>query len=175
MKIIYAQEHRQNRKANVGNYFYVRTHSIDKFDFTGIWNLPNDATFSAYRSIYQYHPISKEFWICVVDESSTVQRISIYPSGNVASVEGKFRIIVKANHDPYSSRLIKWWNAGDGSIAYAELCAKYLKPRIMQIPQFELDQLAELKPQPTDAVIGGDTAFQKWLSTAAVSGGKHKS
>jgi hypothetical protein len=69
---------------------------------------------------------------------------------------------------------MEWWNKGDGSIAYAELCAKYLKPRIKEIPKFELDKLTELKPQPTDAVFGGDTGFQKWLSTAAVLGGRGK-
>lgn len=176
IEITYAQNYRQNSRGTSGSYFYVRTHSLDKFDFRGEWDLPNNATFSVYRLEYHHYPISKEFWICAVGEDLENERISIYPSGNVASVEGKFRIIAEATHDPYSSRLMEWWNAGDGSIAYAELCAKYLKPRIMQIPQFELDQLTEPKPKATDAVLGGkDAAFQKWLSTAAVLGGKHKS
>jgi len=175
VKITYAQQCDRNSKQTRGDYFYVRTHSIDEFDFTGVWDLPNGATFSVYRAEYYYHPISTEFWICAVDENLQKERISIYPDGNVASVEGRFRIIAEAGHNPYSLRLMEWWNAGDGSIAYAELCAKYLKPRIKQIPQLELDKLTEPKPQPTDAVLGGDTPFQKWLSTAAVLGGKHKS
>ena len=174
VKITYAQECARNSKRTRGDYFYVRTHSLDKFAFSGKWDLPNNATFSVYRSEYYYHPISTEFWICAVGEDLEKERISIYPDGNVASVEGKFRIIAEAGHNPYSLRLMEWWNAGDGSIEYAELCAKYLKPRIMQIPQFELDKLTQLKPQPTDAVLGGDSAFQKWLSTAAVLGEKRK-
>lgn len=68
---------------------------------------------------------------------------------------------------------MEWWNKGDGSIEYAELCAKYLKPRIKEIPA---EEIAKLNPQPqaTDAVLGGDSAFQKWLSTAAVLGGQQQ-
>jgi len=175
IKITSAQECDQNRRKTSGFYFYVRTHSIDKFDFRGEWYLPSGATFSVYQSEY-HDPIYTQFWICGIDENLENERISIYPSGNVASIEGKFRIIAEANSKTYSPRLMEWWNAGDGSIAYAELCAKYLKPRIKQIPQFELDKLTEPKPQPTDAVLGGkDAAFPKWLSTAAVLGGNRAS
>jgi hypothetical protein len=171
IKITYAQECDQNSRRTSGSYFYVRTHSLKEFDFRGKWYLEEGATFSVYRSEYHYYPLSIEFWICSVSEDFEQNRISIYPNGNVASVSGKFRIIAESNSKTYAPRLMEWWNKGDGSIEYAELCAKYLKPRIKQIPQFELDKLAELKPQPTDAVLGGDT-FQKWLSTAAVLGGK---
>jgi len=175
IKITYAQEHEQNSRRTSGRYFYVRTHSLKEFEWSGEWYLPEGATFSVYRAEYHHYPLSTEFWICAVGEEFENERISIYPSGNVASVEGKFRIICEADSKVYAPRLMEWWNAGDGLIAYAELCAKYLKPRIKQIPQFELDKLAKPKPQPNDAVLGGDTAFQKWLSTAAVLGGKHKS
>jgi len=144
VKITYVQNCCQNSQKTIGNYFYVRTHSLDKFDFKGEWHLPNNTTFSVYRSEHHNYPVSKEFWICAVNEDLENERIGTYPSGDLASIEGKFRIITEANHDPYSSRLMQWWNAGDGSIAYAELCAKYLKPRIMQIPQFELDNLQNL-------------------------------
>ena len=174
VKITYAQECDGNSRKTMGNYFYVRTHSLDKFDFKGEWNLSNGATFTVYRAEYYYRPVSIEFWICVADEKAEEDRISIYSRDNVAAVEGKFRIIAEVNSKTYAPRLMKWWNAGDGSIEYAELCVKYLKPRVMQIPQFELEKFAQLKPQPTDAVLGGDSAFQKWLSTAAVLGGKHK-
>ena len=52
--------------------------------------------------------------------------------------------------------------------------ATYIQSCINQIPQFELDKLSHPKPQPTDAVLGSDAVFQKWLSTAAVLGGKAK-
>jgi len=84
-------------------------------------------------------------------------------------------MIAYSNSKTYAPRLMEWWNKDDGSIEYAELCAKYLKPRIKEIPKFELDKLTELKPRPTDAVFGGDTGFQKWLSTAAVLGGREES
>jgi hypothetical protein len=172
IKITYVQEHKQNSRKTSGSYFYVRTHFLKEFDFAGEWYLPERATFSVYRAEYHYYPKSIEFWICAIGKDFSEERISIYPSGNVASVQGKFRIIAESDSKTYAPRLMQWWNAGDGSIEYAELCAKYLKPRIKQIPQFELDKLAEPKPQLTDAVLGGDSAFQKWLSTAAVLGGK---
>lgn len=175
IKITYAQECRRNSRRTSGSYFYVRTHSIKEFDFDGEWYLSEGATFSVYRSEYHYYPLSVKFWICSVSESFEENRISIYPSGNVASVSGKFRIIVESNSKTYAPRLMEWWNQGDGSIEYAELCAKYLKPRIKEIPTFELDKLKVPQPQPTDAILGGDSAFQKWLSTAAVLGGKNKS
>lgn len=175
VKIIYSQDYHQNSRQISGRYFYVRTHSLKEFEWCGEWDLPENATFSVYRAEYHYYPLSTEFWICAVSEQFENERISIYPSGNVASVEGKFRIIAESNSKTYAPRLMQWWNAGNGSIKYAELCAKYLKPRVKQIPQFELDKLAELKPQATDAVLGGDKAFQKWLSTAAVLGGRGES
>jgi hypothetical protein len=64
---------------------------------------------------------------------------------------------------------MEWWNKGDGSIEYAKLCAKYLKPRIKEIPVSELEKLKVPQPKPTDAVLGGDH-FSRWLSTAAVFG-----
>lgn len=170
VKITYAQEHDQNSRKTSGSYFYVRTHSLKKFDFRGEWDLDEGATFSVYRSEYHYYPISTEFWICSVSKDFEKNRISTYPSGNVASVSGKFRIIVEANSKTYAPRLMQWWNNGDGSIEYAELCAKYLKPRIKEIPAFELEKLKVPQPQPTDAVLGGDSEFQKWLSSAAVFG-----
>ena len=169
VKIIYAQECCRNSRGTSGHYFYVRTHSFKEFDFTGEWDLQNGATFSVYRSEYHHYPLSIEFWICSVSEDFDENRISIYSSGNVASVSGKFRIIAESNSKIYAPRLMEWWNKGDGSIAYAELCAKYLKPRIKEIPLFELENLKVLEPQPTDAVLGGD-AFSRWLSTAAVFG-----
>lgn len=170
IKITYAQEHQQNSRKTSGNYFYIRTHSIKEFDFNGEWHLEEGATFSVYRSEFNHYPLSIEFWICSVNENFEEDRISIYPSGNVASVSGRFRIIAESNSKTYAPRLMEWWNKGDGSIEYAELCAKYLKPRIKEIPAFELEKFTCSQPQPTDAVLGGDSAFQKWLSTAAVLG-----
>jgi len=171
VKIIYAQEHDRNSRATSGSYFYVRTHSLESFDWSGEWDLPESATFSVYRAEYHYYPRSVEFWICSASEQFEENRISIYSSGNVASVQGKFQIIACSDSKTYAPRLMDWWNKGDGSIAYAQLCAKYLKPRVKSIPA---EELAALNPQPqrTDAVLGGDSAFQKWLSTAAVLGGK---
>jgi len=178
IKILYAQEHHQNSRRTSGTYFYVCTHSIKEFPFIGEWYLEEGSTFSVYRSEYYHYPLSPstEFWICAVGKDLEEERISIYPSGNVAAVQGKFKIIAYSNSKTYAPRLMEWWNKGDGSIAYAELCVKYLKPRIKQIPHFELDKLSEPQPQATDAVLGcSDTAFQKWLSTAAVLGGRGKS
>jgi len=172
IKITYAQEYDQNSTRTSGTYFYVHTHSIKEFPFIGEWHLEEGSTFSVYRSEYYHYPLSPstEFWICAVGQDLDEERIS---TGNVASVQGKFQIIAYSDSKIYAPRLMEWWNKGDGSIAYAELCAKYLKPRVKQIPQFELDKLSEPQPQATDAVLGGsDTAFQKWLSTAAVLGGK---
>lgn len=174
VKVTYAQECRRNSRNTSGTYFYVRTHSIGEFDFNGEWYLPEGATFSIYRSEYHYYPISVEFWLCSVSESFDESRISIYPSGNVASVSGKFQIIAESNSKLYAFRLMDWWNKGDGSIEYAYLCAKYLKPGIKEIPVVELEKLKASRPRPTDAVLGGDRAFEKWLSTAAVLGGKQK-
>jgi hypothetical protein len=173
IKILYAQKHHQNSRQTSGSYFRVRTHSLKEFPFIGEWYLEEGATFSVYRSESYHYPLSysNEFWICAVGEDLEEERISIYPSGNVAAVQGKFTIITYSNSKTYAPRLMEWWNKGDGSIEYAELCAKYLKPRVKQIPQFELDKLVELKPQPTDVVLGGDN-FSCWLSTAAVLGGK---
>lgn len=170
IRITYAQHHKQNSRQTSGSYFYVRTHSLKEFDFAGEWYLEEGATFSVYRSEYHHYPISTEFWICAVGESLDLERISIHPSANVGFIEGNFQIIAYSNSKTYAPRLIEWWNKGDGSIEYAQLCAKYLKPRIKEIPQFELDKLFP-QPKPTDAVLGGDD-FQRWLSTAAVLGGK---
>jgi hypothetical protein len=175
IKITYAQKYYQSRSGINARYFYVRTHSLKEFSFQGEWHLEEGATFSVYRSEYHYYPLSIEFWICSVSEQFEEERISIYPSGSVESVEGKFRIIAYSNSKTYAPRLMEWWNKGDGSIEYAELCAKYLKPRIKEIPQFELEKLRLPQPADTDAVLGGDAAFQKWLSTAAVLGGKKAS
>jgi hypothetical protein len=175
IKVTYAQDYHQNSRGTSGRYFYVRTHSLKEFEWCGEWYLPENATFSVYRSEYHHYPLSIEFWICAVSEDLEEERISIYPSGNVASVQGKFRIIAYSNSKTYAPRLMEWWNKGDGSIEYAELCAKYLKPRIKEIPQFELEKLRLPQPADTDAVLGGDAAFQKWLSTAAVLGGKRAS
>lgn len=175
VKITYSQECDQNSKRTSCSYFYVRTHSFEKFNFSGKWDLSEGATFSVYRSEYHYYPLSVEFWVCSVSKSFEENKISIYPSRNVASVSGKFQIITESNNKLYAFRLMEWWNKGDGSIEYAQLCAKYLKPRIKEIPSFELEKLKVSQPQPTDAVLGGDSAFQKWLSTAAVLGGKAKS
>lgn len=174
VKITYAQECDRNSRKTSGSYFYVRTHSLKEFEWSGEWYLPEKATFSVYRAEYHYYPVSTEFWICSVSEQFKESRISIYPSGNVASVSGKFQIIAESGSKIYAPRLMGWWNKGDGSIEYANLCAKYLKPRIKEIPAFELEKLKVPQPQPTDAVLGGDAAFQKWLSTAAVLGGKQK-
>ena len=170
IKITYAQECDRNSRRTSGSYFYVRTHSLKEFDFRGEWYLEEGATFSVYRSEYHHYPLSIEFWICSVSKDFEQNRISIYPSGNVAAVSGKFRIIAESSSKTYAPRLMEWWNKGDGSIEYAELCAKYLKPRVKEIPAFELDKLKVPQPQPTDAVLGGD-AFSRWLSTAAVFGG----
>jgi len=174
IKITYAQECERNSRRTSSSYFYVRTHSLKEFDFRGKWYLEEGATFSVYRSEYHHYPLSIEFWICSVSEDFEQNRISIYPSGNVASVSGKFRIIAESNSKTYAPRLMEWWNKGDGSIEYAELCAKYLKPRIKEIPQFDLEKLRLPQPADTDAVLGGDAAFQKWLSTAAVFGSWRK-
>jgi len=177
VKIIYAQNYQYNSKQTSSRHFYVRTHSLKESDslkksgWSGEWHLPERATFSAYRLDYFSRPHSIEFWICSVSEKFEEDRISIYPSGNVASVQGKFQIIAHSNSRTYAHRLMDWWEEGDGSIEYAKLCAKYLKPRVKEIPAEEIEKLKP-HPQPTDAVLGGDTAFQKWLSTAAVLGGK---
>ena len=170
VKITYAQDYHQNSRQTNGRYFYVRTHSLKKFPFTGEWELEEGATFSVYRSEYHYYPLSIEFLICSVSEDFEENRISIYPSANVAAVSGRFRIIAESNSKTYAPRLMEWWNKGDGSIEYAQLCAKYLKPRVKKIPAFELDKLKVPQPQPTDAILGGDE-FSRWLSTAAVFGG----
>jgi hypothetical protein len=174
IKITYAQEHRQNSRQIRGSYFYVRTHYLKEFHFNGEWYLPENATFSVYRAEYHYHPLSTEFWICAVGKQLEKKKIIVFPQGRTASIEGKFKIVAYSNCKTYSPRLIKWWNEGDGSIEYAELCTKYIQSCINQIPQFELDKLSHPKPQPTDAVLGSDAVFQKWLSTAAVLGGKAK-
>ncbi len=95
IKITYAQKCDQNSRKTSGRYFYVRTHSIKEFDFVGEWHLEEGSTFSVYRAEYYEYSLSSstEFWICAVGEDLEEERISIYPSGNVAAVQGKFRII----------------------------------------------------------------------------------
>ncbi|MEK0184811.1 hypothetical protein [Microcoleus anatoxicus] len=145
IKITYTQEHHQNSRQTSGRYFYVCTHSLKEFEWSGEWYLPEGATFSVYRSEYHHYPLSIEFWICAVSEEFAENRISIYPSGNVASVAGKFQVIAESDSKTYAPRLMQWWNKGDGSIEYAKLCVKYLKPRIKEIPA---EELAKLNPQP---------------------------
>jgi len=172
-----------NRRAD---YFYLRCKDRSPYstNLEGEWELPENHLFTCYRARYDRYEHLRvvNFFICKVGSqekniiSSNSTRFDTDEtelSNLVYYVTGNFNIIVAGIGLTYGRRLMEWWKVGDGSIAYAELCAKYLKPRIMQIPQFELDQLTELKPQPTDAVLGGeDNAFQKWLSTAAVLGGK---
>lgn len=174
VKILYAQHHKQNSRQTSGSYFYVRSHSLKELDWSGELDLEEGATFSVYRSEYYHYPISIEFWICAVSEQFEENRISIYPSGNIGSVAGKFQIIAESDSKTYAPRLMQWWNQSDGSIEYAHMSAKYLKPGIKEIPVVELEKLKAPGPRPTDAVLGGDRAFEKWLSTAAVLGGKQK-
>ena len=107
IKIVYAQEHRQNSRQTSSRYFYVRTHSLKEFPFQGEWYLEEGVTFSVYRAEYHHYPISIEFWICSVSEDFEQNRISIYPSENVASVSGKFRIIAESNSKTYAPRLME--------------------------------------------------------------------
>jgi hypothetical protein len=141
--------------------------------------------FSVYSAIYDYeHLQSIDFFIL---QAGGDEQIIYRSNGQIKSdksefdlkshlglpfVAGKFKIICHGRGRTYGKRLLKWWLNSDYSIEYAKLCAKYLKPRVKQIPQFELDKLSEPQPQGTDAVLGGDAAFQKWLLTAAVLGGK---
>ena len=137
--------------------------------------------FSVYSAIYDYeHLQSIDFFIL---QAGGDEQIIYRSNGQIKFdesefkptlpfVAGKFKIICHGKGKTYGKRLLEWWLNGDYSISYAELCAKYLKPRVKQISQFKLDKLSEPQPQATDAVLGGsDTAFQKWLSTAAVLGG----
>jgi hypothetical protein len=172
----------RNNSNRYADYFYLRSFDRSPCFFTGVWELPENHLFTAYRAKYDKfeHLRFLKFFICKVggDKEQIICRRESFDLVDITEddvsayyVMGNFEVVCSGTGLTYGKRLMEWWNAGDGSIEYAELCAKYLKPRVKQIPQFELDKLAELKPQPTDAVLGGDTAFQKWLSTAAVLGG----
>lgn len=138
-----------------------------------LWVVPNGTIFSAYYLYANYFPKDQEFWICKAGgntESEIVISRYVDNQSIEIGINGNFEIIAYGKGNTYCPRLKAWWKAGDRSERYARLCAQYLKPRITKIPESELVFLAE--PQPTDAVLGGDAAFQKWLSTAAVLGGK---
>jgi len=180
---------RKNKSSINGRYFYIRSHDRVPTFFEGIFELPEGHLFSVYSAIYDYeHLQSIDFFIL---QAGGDEQIIYRSNGQIKFdksefdlkshlglpfVAGKFKIICHGRGRTYGKRLLEWWLNGDYSIEYAELCAKYLKPRIKEIPQFELDKLSEPQPQATDAVLGGsDTAFQKWLSTAAVLGGRGES
>jgi len=186
--ILYKQACVRKKKSSInGRYFYLRSHDRAPTFFEGTFELPEGHLFSLYSAIYDYeHLQSIDFFIL---QAGGDEQIIYRSNGQIKFdksefdlkshlglpfVAGNFKIICHGRGRTYGKRLLEWWLNGDYSIEYAELCAKYLKPRVKQIPQFELDKLAELKPQPTDAVLGGDSAFAKWLSTAAVLGGKEK-
>jgi hypothetical protein len=113
---------------------------------------------------------------CIRKKKSSINGRYFYLRSHVGLpfVAGNFKIICHGRGRTYGKGLLKWWLNGDYSIEYAELCAKYLKPRIKEIPQFDLEKLRLPQPADTDAVLGGDAAFQKWLSTAAVFGSWRK-
>ena len=184
--IIYKQACIRKKKISInGRYFYLRSHDRVPAYFEGIFELPEGHLFSVYSAIYDYeHLQSKDFFILQAGGEEDEQ--IIYRSNGqikfdksefdlkshlgLPFVAGKFKIICHGTGKTYGKRLLEWWVNGDYSIEYAELCAKYLKPRVKEIPAFELDKLKVPQPQPTDAVIGGDE-FSRWLSTAAVLGG----
>lgn len=188
IQIQYRQQCDKTRPNNnrLADYFYLRCKDRSPYstNLEGEWDLPENHIFTCYRARYDKYEHLRvvNFFLCKVGS----QEKSIISSNGAGLFEanktelstlvfyvvGNFDIISTGLGLTYGRRLMKWWSDGDGSIAYAELCAKYLKPRIKEIPQFEIKKLAELKPQPTDVVLGGDTAFQKWLSTAAILGGK---
>lgn len=192
IQIQYRQQCSRTRRNSNRNahYFYLRCKDRSPYspNLEGEWELPENHLFTCYRAKYDKfeHLRVVNFWVCKpggqeknIISSKGVNLFDVVEPELptlVYYVIGNFDIIVAGIGLTYGRRLMEWWNAGDGSIAYAELCAKYLKPRIKQIPQFELDKLTKPKPQPTDAVLGNkDAAFQKWISTAAVLGGKNKS
>lgn len=168
------------------DYFYLRSADRLPCFFSGTWQLPENHIFTAYRARYDKyeHLRSLKFFICkaggnkkqIICRKESTDFESINSNQDDISayyVIGNFDIICVGIGLTYGKRLMQWWINGDNSIEYAQLCAKYLKPRIKEIPQFELEKLQTPQPQPTDAVLGGNDAFQKWLSTAAVLGGKN--
>lgn len=187
--IIYKQACIRKKKSSInGRYFYLRSHDRVPTFFEGIFELPEGHLFSVYSAIYDYeHLQSIDFFIL---QAGGDEQIIYRSNGQIKFdksefglkshlglpfVAGNFKIICHGTGKTYGKRLLEWWVNGDYSIEYAELCAKYLKPRIKEIPQFEVEKLRLPQPTDTDAVLGGDAAFQKWLSTAAVLGGKRAS
>ncbi|MEG4328631.1 hypothetical protein [Microcoleus sp. herbarium5] len=167
------------------DYFYLRSADRVPCFFSGTWELPENHIFTAYRARYDKYEHLRllKFLICRVGgntrriicrrESFDFDENNLYEDDISAYyIIGNFDVICAGIGLTYGKRLLEWWVNGNGSIEYAELCAKYLKPRIKEIPAFELEKLKVPQPQPTDAVLGGNSAFQKWLSTAAVLGGK---
>ncbi len=189
--IFYKQACIRKKKSSInGRYFYVQSHDRAPTFFEDTFELPEGHLFSLYSAIYDYeHLQSIDFFI--LQAGGANEQIIYRSNGQIKFdksefdlksrfglpfVAGNFKIICYGRGKTYGKRLLEWWLNGDYSIEYAELCAKYLKPRVKQIPQFELDKLSEPQPQATDAVLSSsDTAFQKWLSTAAVLGGKEES
>jgi hypothetical protein len=140
--------------------------------------LPEGELFTIYRAMYHsYYGGQLSFFICKVGSTDS-QAIYSYPNegdeeNSPGWVKGKFEIVCYEEKARYANRLMQWWQKGDRTIEYAQLCAKYINlQQIKEIPKIELEKLSLSRPQPTDAVMGGDAAFQKWLSTAAVLGGK---
>lgn len=161
---------------NKDRHFYMDSCGGQPPSFSGEWELPVNYLFTAYRAIYAYRCLKYiGFWICRVGKDLEENKLVFHnPHTRVLEcfVEGKFETICFGAGKTYAPRLIDWWKKGEPTSEYAHLCAKYLKPRIKEIPSFELEKLHLPQPQLGDAVLGGDAAFQKWLSTAAVLGGK---
>ncbi|MEG4997830.1 hypothetical protein [Microcoleus sp. B4-D4] len=135
--------------------------------------------FTVFRTMYHsYYGCQISFFICKVGNTDNQAIYSYHNEDDEENlpgwVKGKFEIVCCEERARYANRLIKWWQKGDRTVEYAQLCAKYinLPIRDKEIPKIELEKLSLSRPQPTDAVMGGDAAFQKWLSTAAVLGGK---
>lgn len=184
IEITYKQQCNRARRNThrAADYFYLRSADRSPCNFSGIWELPEGHIFTAYRARYDGygHLRSMNFFICqagseeeiIISRSNTFE---FYREKNYDEVlgyyaRGKFQILCTGIGLTYAPRLIEWWKSGDGSVAYAKLCAKYLKPRIKQIPIEEIAKLNEPKPQPTDSVLGGMAAHPRLYD--AVLGGK---
>jgi len=183
INILYKQACIRKKKSSInGRYFYIRSHDRVPTFFEGTFELPEGHLFSLYSAIYNYeHLQSIDFFILQAGGDEQI----IYRSNgqikfdesefdlkshlNLPFVAGKFKIICHGRGRTYGKRLLEWWLNGDYLIEYAELCTKYLKPRIKEIPASELEKLKVPQPKPTDAVLGSDD-FSRWLSTAAVFG-----
>lgn len=185
VEISYKQQCTRHREPDIkGRYFYVRSHDRSPAFFEGMFKLPEGHLFTAYSAIYNYTYLqSIDFFILQAGgDEQVIYRLNGQVSFDLSEfnpslspfVIGKFKVVCQGSGKTYGKRLIEWWLNGDYSLEYAELCAKYLKPRIKEIPAFELEKLKVPQPQPTDAVLGGDD-FSRWLSTAAVLGGKRAS